>query len=56
MVLVMIVAFAVSLAIRSWIEGGVIAGVIVLNVVVGFIQQYSAEQTMCVDTLLVLRA
>ncbi|TFK84086.1 sodium P-type ATPase-like protein [Polyporus arcularius HHB13444] len=46
MVLVMIIAFAVSLAIRSWIEGGVIAGVIVLNVVVGFIQQYSAEQTM----------
>ena len=62
MVLVMIVAFVVSLAIRSWIEGGVIAGVyiyhhlstskltpsgvILLNVVVGFMQQYTAEQTM----------
>lgn len=62
MVLVMIVALIVSLAIKSWIEGGVIAGeymysgvslrvlnppgVILLNVVVGFMQQYTAEQTM----------
>lgn len=46
MVLVLIMAFAVSLAIQSWIEGGVIAGVLILNVVVGFVQQYSAEKNM----------
>lgn len=37
---------AVSLAIKLWIEGGVIAGVIALNLVVGFIQEYKAEKTM----------
>lgn len=37
---------AVSLAIRSWIEGGVVAGVIVLNIVVGFFQEFEAEKTM----------
>lgn len=36
----------VSLAIKSWIEGGVIAGVIMLNIVVGFVQEYKAEKTM----------
>ncbi|KAJ9628905.1 P-type ATPase [Taxawa tesnikishii (nom. ined.)] len=30
----------------SWIEGGVIAGVIVLNIVVGFFQELNAEKTM----------
>jgi Na+-exporting ATPase len=37
---------AVSFAITSWIEGGVISAVIVLNIVVGFFQEYSAEKTM----------
>jgi P-type E1-E2 ATPase len=37
---------AVSLGIRSWIEGGVVAAVVVLNIVVGFFQEYSAEKTM----------
>lgn len=37
---------AVSFGIRSWIEGGVVAAVILLNVVVGFFQEYSAEKTM----------
>lgn len=37
---------AVSFGIKSWIEGGVIAAVIVLNVVVGFFQEFSAEKTM----------
>jgi P-type Na+/K+ transporter len=36
----------VSLAIQSWIEGGVIAGVIILNIVVGFFQEFNAEKTM----------
>lgn len=37
---------AVSFGIKSWIEGGVVAFVIMLNVVVGFFQEYSAEKTM----------
>lgn len=39
-------AMAVSFGIKSWIEGGVIAAVIVLNIVVGFLQEFSAEKTM----------
>ncbi|KAK5939486.1 P-type ATPase [Knufia obscura] len=46
MMLVLIMAMVVSLAIKSWIEGGVVAGVIVLNIVVGFFQEYNAEKTM----------
>ncbi|KAK3935177.1 sodium transport ATPase [Diplogelasinospora grovesii] len=46
MTLVLILAMAVSFGIRSWIEGGVVAFVILLNVVVGFFQEYSAEKTM----------
>ncbi|KAK3900583.1 sodium transport ATPase [Staphylotrichum tortipilum] len=46
MTLVLILAMAVSFGIRSWIEGGVVAAVILLNVVVGFFQEYSAEKTM----------
>ncbi|KAL4796733.1 hypothetical protein BDV19DRAFT_76062 [Aspergillus venezuelensis] len=37
---------AVSFGIQSWIEGGVIAAVIALNIVVGFFQEYAAEKTM----------
>lgn len=37
---------AASFGIQSWIEGGVISAVILLNVVVGFFQEYSAEKTM----------
>jgi P-type E1-E2 ATPase len=43
---VLILAMAVSFGIKSWIEGGVVAAVILLNVVVGFFQEYSAEKTM----------
>lgn len=43
---VLILAMAVSFGIQSWIEGGVVAAVIMLNVVVGFFQEYSAEKTM----------
>ncbi|KAK4118942.1 potassium/sodium eff [Parathielavia appendiculata] len=46
MTLVLILAMAVSFGIRSWIEGGVVAIVILLNIVVGFFQEYSAEKTM----------
>ncbi|KAK0610648.1 hypothetical protein B0T17DRAFT_603270 [Bombardia bombarda] len=46
MTLVLILAMCVSFGIRSWIEGGVVAAVVLLNVVVGFFQEYSAEKTM----------
>ncbi|KAI0514368.1 potassium/sodium efflux P-type ATPase [Xylaria bambusicola] len=46
MTLVLILAMAVSFGIRSWIEGGVITLVILINVIVGFFQEYSAEKTM----------
>lgn len=43
---VLIMAMAVSFGISSYIEGGVIAAVIILNVVVGFYQEFNAEKTM----------
>jgi P-type Na+/K+ transporter len=46
MMLVLVIAMVVSFSIRSWIEGGVVAAVIVLNIVVGFFQEYQAEKTM----------
>lgn len=39
-------AMAVSFAIESYIEGGVITAVILLNIVVGFFQEFSAEKTL----------
>lgn len=38
MTLVLIMAMAVSFGIRSWIEGGVIAAVIAINIIVGFVR------------------
>ncbi|KAL8923860.1 MAG: hypothetical protein Q9172_002948 [Xanthocarpia lactea] len=46
MMLVLILAMAVSFAIASYIEGGVITAVIILNIVVGFFQEFNAEKTM----------
>jgi len=39
-------AMVVSFAIRSWIEAVVITAVVIVNIVVGFLQEYSAEKTM----------
>ena len=39
-------AMAVSFGISSYIEGGVIAAVIILNFIVGFYQEFNAEKTM----------
>jgi len=36
----------VSFGIKSWIEGGVVTAIILLNIIVGFIQEYNAEKTM----------
>ncbi|KAH6645278.1 sodium transport ATPase 5 [Truncatella angustata] len=46
MMLVLIMAMAVSFGIQSWIEGGVVAAIIILNIIIGFKQEYSAEKTM----------
>ncbi|KAI5845384.1 hypothetical protein BZA05DRAFT_408351 [Tricharina praecox] len=46
MVLVLIMGMVVSFAIKSWIEAGVVTAVVVINIVVGFFQEYSAEKTM----------
>ncbi|KAE8156878.1 hypothetical protein BDV40DRAFT_305670 [Aspergillus tamarii] len=46
MMLVLILAMAVSFGIESWIDGGFITAVIVLNIIVGFFQEYAAEKTM----------
>lgn len=37
---------AVSFGIKSWIEGGAVAGVIAINITVGFMQEFKAEKTM----------
>lgn len=44
--LVLILAMAASFGIKSYIEGGVVAAVIVLNIVVGFFQEFNAAKTM----------
>ncbi|CAJ2504673.1 Uu.00g120670.m01.CDS01 [Anthostomella pinea] len=44
--MVLILVMALSFAIKDFIEGGVIAAVILLNIVVGLIQDYRAEQAI----------
>lgn len=44
--LVLIAALALSFGVKDFIEGAVIAAVIVLNTTVGFLQEYRAEKTM----------
>lgn len=44
--LVLILAMGASFGIKSWIEGGVITAVIILNIVVGFFQEFKAAKTM----------
>ncbi|KAJ4186581.1 P-type ATPase [Fusarium solani] len=44
--LVLILAMAASFGIQSWIEGSVITAVIILNIVVGFFQEFQAAKTM----------
>ncbi|KAG7134895.1 Sodium transport ATPase 5 like protein [Verticillium longisporum] len=46
MTLVLILAMAASFGIESWIEGGVVTGVIAINIIVGFQQEYKAAKTM----------
>lgn len=44
--LVLLAALALSFGVQDFIEGAVIAAVIVLNTTVGFFQEYRAEKTM----------
>ncbi|KAF1919362.1 hypothetical protein BDU57DRAFT_491645 [Ampelomyces quisqualis] len=46
MTLILVAAMAVSFAIESWIEGGVVTAIILLNVIIGFVQEFKAEKTM----------
>lgn len=46
MIMVLIISMAIALGIQDWISGGVIAFVVLLNVGVGSIQEFKAEQTM----------
>lgn len=43
---VLILAMAASFGIKSFIEGGVVAAIIILNISIGFIQEYNAAKTM----------
>ncbi|KAL2754774.1 hypothetical protein ACRALDRAFT_1051295 [Sodiomyces alcalophilus JCM 7366] len=46
MTMVLILAMAASFGIEAWIEGGVVTGVILINIVVGFQQEFKAAKTM----------
>ncbi|KAI1434693.1 hypothetical protein GGR50DRAFT_389036 [Xylaria sp. CBS 124048] len=46
MILVLFFAFALSFVVGDYIEGGVLAAVIVLNVSIGFFQEHGAEKKM----------
>lgn len=43
---VLLLAMGVSFGIQSWIEGGVVTAIILLNIIVGFMQEFKAEKTM----------
>jgi P-type Na+/K+ transporter len=43
---VLLLALALSFGVKDYIEGGVITAVVILNVTIGFIQEYRAEQQM----------
>lgn len=42
----LVLALAASFGIEAWIEGGVVAGIILLNIVIGFIQDFQAARTI----------
>ncbi|KAI1386769.1 potassium/sodium eff [Hypoxylon trugodes] len=54
MILVLFLAMALSFGVNDWVEGGVLLAVIVLNVSIGFYQEYGAEKKM--DALRALSA
>lgn len=46
MTLVLLLALAASFGIRAWIEGGILGGIIILNIFIGFFQTLQAEKTI----------
>ncbi|OJD36706.1 potassium sodium efflux p-type fungal-type [Diplodia corticola] len=46
MILVLLLAMALSYGVSDYVEGGVITAVIVLNVLIGFYQEFQAEKKM----------
>ncbi|KAK9429179.1 hypothetical protein V1505DRAFT_331187 [Lipomyces doorenjongii] len=44
--LVLVLAMALSYGVNDYVEGGVITAVILINVIVGVVQEYRAEQTI----------
>ena len=46
MILVLVLAMALSYGVTDYIEGGVITAVIILNVTIGFYQEFQAEKKM----------
>ena len=46
MILVLFISMVITLAIRDWISGGVIAFVVFINVAIGSYQEYKASKTM----------
>ncbi|KAI9717123.1 MAG: hypothetical protein M1812_004871 [Candelaria pacifica] len=46
MILVLVLAMALSYGVTDYVEGGVITAVIVLNVLIGFYQEFQAEKKM----------
>jgi len=46
MTLVLVLALGASFGIQAWIEGGILGGIIVFNIGLGFVQTLSAERTM----------
>ncbi|KAF2842072.1 calcium-transporting ATPase [Patellaria atrata CBS 101060] len=46
MILVLVLAMAVSFGVQDWIEAGVISAIIVVNVMIGFFQEFQAEKKM----------
>ncbi|KAL2690042.1 hypothetical protein Neosp_004110 [[Neocosmospora] mangrovei] len=46
MTLVLVLALAASFGIQAWIPGGILAGIIILNIFIGFFQSLQAEKTI----------
>ena len=46
MILVLVLAMALSYGVKDYVEGGVITAVIFLNVIIGFYQEFQAEKKM----------
>ncbi|KAJ2999073.1 hypothetical protein NUW58_g119 [Xylaria curta] len=46
MTLILVLALAASFAVQAWIPGGILGGLIVLNIFIGYLQTLQAEKTI----------